>query len=109
MPNFFMPFADSPEQADRVYAEFVASSSTYPLSHPTARLCAVQFNDRGKPLTATVGKTLTGFREAVGVVLAIIDTTGLLLIYTENRSGTPIMVGRGEAYGKLYFDDYPVI
>ena len=107
MPDFFMPLTDTPEQAEQAYAWFVAASKTYPLSHPTARLCAVQFKDRGHALTATVGQPLTGLGERVGAVLAIIDTTQLVCVFTEARSGAPIMVGQHEAYGKLYFDDYP--
>jgi hypothetical protein len=111
MTDFFVPHADSPEQAERVYGVFIANSGPYPLKHPDSRLAQVDFRYKGKFLTATVGKPLEGFPEHVGDVLGIIDTTELVMIDTVARGGlsaTPILVGRDDTLSRVYFDDYPL-
>lgn len=116
MPQFFVPYAKSPEEAERVYAVFVKNAG-YPVVEKS-RLFSVDFPSsnpaRGKQppsrLVAEVGKEIRGWPERDGVVLGIVETPQLLTIHTHLRGGlsaTPIMVGPEEAGGRIYFDDFP--
>ena len=93
-----------------MYATFVESSvRSYPLHHPTARLSCIQFTYHGKSLTAEVGRELAGFPEAVGDVLAIVETIAVLFVHTVARgalSATPISVGPKQVTRRQYFDDF---
>jgi hypothetical protein len=51
MPNFFIPFAESPEQAARVYDVFVRQNPYPPRS---GRLFRISFLDRERWLVAEV-------------------------------------------------------
>jgi hypothetical protein len=113
--KFFVPAATSPAQAEEVYATFVrACVKTYPLKS-AARLYSISFLDRGRSgvvaqaCTAQVGDELIGWRrEPVGPVLAIIETAGLVQIFTKHRGGLsdgPLLVSPGEVTERVYFDD----
>lgn len=107
MPNFFVPFADSPEQRDRVYATF-RGQNPYPAN--PGRLFQIVFQDHGRMVTAQVGKDLLLWAEPTSPVLAIIETDTLLTIHTQLRGGlsaTPILVSSRKVTERVYFDDFP--
>jgi hypothetical protein len=110
MPKFFMPYPIPPKKAEDFYADCVKNSGTYPLAHPTARLFSIEFRDEGDVCVAAVGKEITNWRrERVGRVMAIIETVGLVDVYTRSRQGPgdSIVVGLGEVLSREYFDDFP--
>ena len=109
MVAFFLPHADSAEQAERVYQTFVAGS-TYPVANPRKRLQSITFRFHSKLLDAEVGREISGFPERAGDVLAIVETTQLVCIHTVARgalSASPILVSPDEVVHRLYFDDPP--
>ena len=108
MPKFFMPYLTSEEKAERAYNELVKSFRTYKLADPSARLYSITFPEGRAKCVATVGKEIRNFPDKAGTVLAIIETTGVILVHTERRcGGTAIMVLPDEASHFIYFDDYP--
>ena len=108
MPSFFVPHTGSGDSAEVAYRDLVANAAaTYALRHPTARLESITFTDRQTLATATVGRKLTGRLSGEGEVLAIIETDGLVNVYTSTRGDLPVMVGPGEVRSRRYFDDYP--
>lgn len=107
MPKFFIPLAESSEQAERLYAMFAAQNQ-YPAL--PGRLCRIKFRFRDKPLIAEVGKEISGFPEYAGPVLAIVAATELVTIHTQLRGGlsaSPILVSPDEVTECVYFDDLP--
>lgn len=107
MPNFFVPFTDTFEQAEEMYSMFRRQN---PYEALPGRLFSVDFTDHGKISVAEVGKEIDGRHEKDGLVLAIIEGTGLVTIHTVARgglSGTPILVSPDEVRHRLYFDDFP--
>lgn len=107
--KFFVPFSDSPEQAERVYQVFVQNHG-YPVAPGSGRLFSLAFRYGGRTLLVEVGQEINGFPEAAGEVLGIVETPELLTIHTRLRGGlsaTPILVSPGEAGARVYFDDYP--
>ena len=108
MPAFHVPYAGSDESSEDAYHAFVAEASkTYALRHPTARLESITFTDRRTQATATVGRKLTGRLSGEGEVLAIIETDGIVNVYTTTRGNLAVLVGPGEVRSRHYFDDYP--
>lgn len=110
MPAFFIPFAESPAQAERVYGTFLKNSAGYELSHPTARLFRISFQYWKKLCVAEVGKNITFWPEEAGEVLAIIETRQLVYVHTVlrgGRSASPILVSPDEVAERLYFSDFP--
>jgi len=108
MPNFFVPFSDSPEQAERVYGAFLKNSTYPPVG--TSRLFRITFQFRGKSLVAEVGKEIVGFPENVGPVLGITEARQLVCIHTQLRGGlsaTPILASPESISARQYFDDFP--
>jgi hypothetical protein len=107
MPNFFVPFADSPEQAEREYAAF--QRPNYPPAHPTARLYKIRFRQDSYDCVATVGEEMTGWPDQHGPVLAIIESTKLIFIHRQRSrlTGAIVMVGFNNVTAREYFDDYP--
>jgi hypothetical protein len=108
MPSFFIPLADSPEQAKRVYEVFLKQN---PYAPKAGRLYKVSFRDHGKIITAQVGdEELVLPPERCGLVLAIVETERLVTIHTQLRgalSASPILVSPGKLTERVYFDDYP--
>jgi hypothetical protein len=107
MPNFFVPFAESSEQAARVYDVFLKQNPYPPQS---GRLFRISFLDRKRWLVAEVGKEIVGWSEKDGPVLAIIEGENLVTIHTQLRGGlsaTPILVSPDEVDERVYFDDFP--
>jgi hypothetical protein len=108
MPNFFVPFADSPGQAERAYSGF-RQQNQYP-TVGNSRIFKISYDYRGKLLTAEVGKDFSGFPEPVGAVLAIVESSNLVTIHTQLRGGlsaTPILVSPNKITERVYFDDFP--
>lgn len=109
MPDFFVPYAVSPEEAESVYNGFIKNSATYPLRYPTSRLFRISFKYRDKIIHAEVGRELSYWPEPEGQVLGIIETTGLVLVHAHLRGGlsaTPIMVSPDDVSERVYFDNF---
>jgi len=112
--KFFVPAASTPELSEKAFAAFV-KTSPYPLLHPSARLFRFSFphlaqRGRVQICVAQVGKDITNWPEPAGTVLAIVETTDLVLIHTVGREALaagPLMVGAREVAERVYFDDYP--
>lgn len=69
MPRFFVPFTETPQEAESVYQGFLkSSSSTYPLTHPSARLFRITFQHHDTSCVAEVGKELDNWSEAHGPI-----------------------------------------
>jgi len=105
--KFFVPFAESPDQAERVYASFVQNHG-YPVVGQSVRLFRVTFSYHGRSLVAEVGKEVTGFPEPAGPVIGIVESPELLTIHTQLRGGlsaTPILVSPGKVSERIYFED----
>lgn len=110
MPNFFLPFATSPEQKEQEYQGFLKMTAGYELAHPTARLFRISFLHKKKVCIAEVGKEIVHWPEAAGPTLAIIARTQLVFVCTLVRGGlsaSPILVSPNEVRESLYFDDFP--
>jgi hypothetical protein len=108
--RFFIPHAKDADEAESVYQGFWKSSQMYDPVHPEARLCSIHFTHNGKSCEATVGKPINHFPESTGDVLAIIERSQLVFVYTVLRGvrpATPIYVSPEEARGRRYFDDFP--
>ncbi len=108
MPNFFVPFTKTPQEAESVYQEFLKSSSTYPLTYPNARLFRITFQHSDTSCVAEVGKELDNWPDEHGRVLAIVETTDLITIHTQRSvlRGDRILLSPSKASGLVYFDDY---
>jgi hypothetical protein len=111
MPNFFVPFATTPEMAEEAYAGFLRALAPYPLIHPTGRLFKVTFRDEGNLCAAEVAQDLTNWRGEIKghPILAIIETTQILSIFTRAGAGFSgqILVGREKVVDRTFFDDFP--
>jgi hypothetical protein len=108
MPNFFVPFASTPEQAEETYQGFLKMASSYPLTRPNARLFRIAFEHHKRPYVAEVGEEISGWPEKHGVVLGIIETTELITVLTRRSIlvGDKILVGPPNTSERVYFDDY---
>lgn len=108
MPNFFIPFAATPDEAEKVYQGLLKSSSTYPLTHPNARLFRIVFQHHDFTCVAEVGRELDNWPESHGPVLAIVETANLITIHTQRSvlAGDRILVSPLETSERVYFDDY---
>jgi hypothetical protein len=107
MPRFFLPAATTPEMAEDNYQAFVKAAGLYPAL--TGRLFSITFMHDRRSVIAEVGKDM-GWHEPSGTVLAVIETSGLLYVFTKYRGGVtgrPIMVGPEEVRSRTYFDDFP--
>jgi hypothetical protein len=114
LPNFFIPHASGAEEIGQLWS-IMSRQRGRDLVNPEARLFQIVFQDKigGPFVTAEVGRDLIGWRrERVGPVLAIIETTSLMLVHTQARSALkaagPIHVSTDEVRARQYFDDYPV-
>jgi hypothetical protein len=110
MPRFFVPLCASQDQAADTYASLVEMSS-HPLAHSGSRLFRVAFHYEERTVLAEVGENLEGWRESIGPVIGIVETTRLIHVYVlpSPRAPTPypILVSPGEVVERVYFDDYP--
>ncbi|MGH7028183.1 hypothetical protein [Brevundimonas sp.] len=98
-PAFFVPFADSAEQADRVYAsirEFMPKVAFRPTER---RIYRVAYRHNGRDYVSTVGeKEREG--EPVIAILEAFNPTPLYMICTPSRgvvTGGPILAGDVQA------------
>ena len=109
MPKFFIPNADSPEQAEQAYAS-MRKHNYYGEDKP-GRLYRIAFNENENVMTAQVGRELREVPElSEAVVLAIIETTNVCTIHTALDgigSTRPIPVSLPKILSREYFDDYP--
>ena len=108
MPKFFLPFAETAEQAEETYQGFVKTSSTYPLTDADTRLFRIAFEHHGTDYLAEVGKEISNWPEAHGPVLAIIETEQLVVVHTQRSAlaGDRINVNPSKISERAYFDDY---
>ncbi|WP_186110547.1 hypothetical protein [Burkholderia gladioli] len=109
-PNFFIPHAENPEQAEEVYQAFLKNSTVYDPVHPEARIYSVHFSHNGKWHEATVGRRINHFPEETGEVLAIIERSQIVCIHTVLRgalSATPIYTDPARTKHRRYFADFP--
>jgi hypothetical protein len=109
MPDFFIPFAESKEEAERVYRVFL-KNHLYPVQPKAGRLFHVVFIYRKHRLIAEIGQEINGWPEPAGPVLGIIESPELVTIHTQLRGGlsaTPILVSPSEVSGRVYFTDFP--
>jgi hypothetical protein len=107
MPVFHIPKAESAKQAELVYSQ-LCKQNPYP--HKPGRLFRITFVHRKNLMIAEVGKTIQGWREPDGVVLAIIEGTELVTVHTLARGGlsdVAIHVSPDEVRERVYFDDFP--
>ena len=112
MPKFFIPAAESREQAEAIYNHLVVGSCRA-LSHPAARLYSIAFPQRSRTnpahvrhCVAVVGREIKDFPERSGIVIAIIGTPELVLIHTSIRQGDYAILVAAEEVGQyVYFDD----
>lgn len=106
--GFVVPFAESAEEAERVYNLYVKISDR-PLAHPTARLRRINFRRyKNGYYTAEVDKEISLLAEPVGRVFAIIEFNDVIQVYSTLRAWThPFLVKPHEVIERVYFDDYP--
>jgi hypothetical protein len=111
MPKFFVPAANSPEQAEEVYAK-LAKQNIYPNKKP-GRLFKIGFIDKGTSTIATVGEDFVWpARKSApaSLVVAIIEANELVTVHTKLRgwlSDMPYLVSPKDVCDRVYFDDYP--
>ena len=109
MPKFFIPNADSPEQAEEAYAS-MRKYNYYGDERP-GRLYRIAFSENENVTMAQVGHELREIPEFAGaVVLAIIETTNVCTVHTAVDgigSTRPIAVSPQKIKSRQYFDDYP--
>lgn len=110
--KFFVPAAESAEQAERVYEDLLKASSLYRLLHPKARLYSLTFQHNGHRFRATVGQAIPGWSDHVGVVLAIIETQQLVYVHTQRGVALqegPILAGHpSDCRDRQWFEDFPL-
>lgn len=94
-PAFFVPFADSAETADEVYATIRTTMAREAFQPTERRVCRVVYQHNGRDLIATVGeKDVDG--ETVIAILEAYNPGPIYMICTPNRGvvrGDPILAG----------------
>jgi hypothetical protein len=108
MPQFFIPLANSSEQAEEIYAAFRGQNHYGTLNR--GRLFRISYDYRGKLLRPQVGEDFKDFPAPVGIVLAIIESAGLVTVHTAGRGGlsaSPILVSPSDITRREYFEDCP--
>jgi hypothetical protein len=105
MTSFFLPGARTPEDAEETLRRFIGRRQA--LLQSRGRLRHLTFTHGVRTCTAVVGKTITNWLDKDGVVVAILETSNELEIYTAMRHLNPILINKQEVRGRLYFDDYP--
>jgi hypothetical protein len=110
MPNFFVPNASSPEEAEEAYASM--RKHNYYGDDKPGRLYRIAFYENEDVVVAQVGHELRDLPDPAGeVVLAIIETTNVCTIHVALHgigSTRPIPVFPQKIKTRQYFDDYPV-
>jgi len=87
--NFFVPRTNDAAHAEDMYQDLATGRIiSYPLLNPEQRLYCLTFRHDGKEFQATVGKTIPGWPEQVGIVLAIIESTSLVYVRTAREKET---------------------
>lgn len=103
--RFFIPGAETPEEAEQVYAatkKFAAETMGWEIGD--GRIRSITYTDKGKSVRATVGEPEP--REGQ-LVVAILDSN-TYLVCTPNRGvirDMPIMVGKLEVTHVDWFDE----
>ncbi len=105
MAEFFVPHADTPEQAEKVWQgikKFAEDNMDRTVGDE--RIQRIDYQHDGGSHTAEVGKVDQRTNEPV---FAILDAGDLYLVCTANRGtlrGLPILVGKGSAFFVENFD-----
>lgn len=92
--KFFLPAANSDEQANRVYTAIVKHNGAEMMSR---KIFSIHWIHNGKPYYAEIGKPVDSYFGGE-VVVAIVENEQLYFICTENRGmirGQGILVGKG--------------
>ncbi|WP_081499538.1 hypothetical protein [Polaromonas sp. CF318] len=102
--KYFIPAAENPEQAERVY-EAIAKFNSAPLSG--ARICALTWPHNGIMMSCEIGSQAPSYYGTGSEsVVAIFDCGNLYKICTENRGvlrGEAILAGKGDETPPTYF------
>lgn len=105
MPDYFVPHADSPEQAERVRAAVVQFARDNGYSpNEERRILSLAYTHDGTDYVAEVDQVEPRTGEQV---IMILDAGSVYLVCTPNRGvarGTPILVGRTEVRTGVDFD-----
>ena len=108
MPEFFVPHAESAEQAEKVWKatkKFLEQDGGYRVTE--RRLYAVNYSHNGRKYRDVVG----GLSQLAGEeVLVILEDSNVFLICTKNRGvlrGGPVMAGRHWDAQETEFDALP--
>lgn len=92
--KFFIPLADSDEQAERVYGSVVEFNNA---KSTPRRIFGIGWDHNGTHYHAEVGKQIDAYFGGE-LVLAIVESDNLYFVCTENRGvvrGQGIFVGKG--------------
>ncbi len=102
--QFFVPAAESPEQAERVYdaiAKFNGASVT------NKRIFALSWRHNGKDMSCKVGEPLPSYYQTgAEPVLAILDCGALYKVCTPSRGGLggeAVLAGKNHDSHATYF------
>jgi hypothetical protein len=105
MPKFFIPMAETSEQAERVY-EATRRHISAPAQH--SKIYALSWQHNGQAMTCRVGEPLPSYyRTGDDVVVAIFDAGNLYMICTAERGvlrGSPVLAGKDIQSHATYFD-----
>ena len=109
VPRFFVPACRSENEAAEAYATFV-DEARHPIANQGARLFRISFQRGDQTVLAQVGEKLQGWPEAIGPVLAIIETTRVMYLHllteADPRAAMPLLVSPEQVIERIYFDDY---
>ena len=105
MVKFFVPLAESPEQAERVYSAIANFNNALV---DNKRISALAWRHNGMNVSCEVGGSLpTYYDTGDEPVLAILDCGPLYKICTTNRGGVrgeAVFAGKGSDTVTTYFD-----
>ena len=104
--EFFIPNSKNTETSEKVYKALIESNNAIITKK---RIYKIIFDDKGKRMTAQVGKQIDKhYKEENQTVIAIVETESLYCICTSSRgivAGVPIYIGKNEYNIALeYFD-----
>jgi len=106
MSTFFIPGANSPQEAE-VVLDSIAKFVQRPAPPAHERIRRIAYTHNGEHYTAEVGQPVDPYYRTEGQVIAILGGNPLL-ICTPNRGvlrGEPIYVGAASVKSAAYFDE----
>ena len=103
--RFFLPFAESDEEAERVLNSIAAYTGA---SIPDPRVFSIDYHHNNTRMRAAVGEPAHSYYgEGAQLVIAILQSGGAYAVCLERRGvarGEPILVGLHAVLGITYFD-----